>query len=425
MNSIRYSIFKNLNVMYIHTESLDQDKFYNSFKSYFFNLYTYNDINIALKEYNNAKIDLIITDINEEIFKFIEKINEIDSYQCITILTNTIKDDYFMRSFDLYVDNYISRALDLNTIYTKLETVVKKLIKRKQNIRRRSILQTILDNQSGIAVLTDFNTISFCSKSFLNFFKVKDLDEYLSIYSSILDIFSTNKNYLQGKTKEEFLASYKEAKAIKKVVLLLKNNLTPTAFHIHIDKIDDLENEELYLITLTNISIMQKQNIEISHKAYIDGLTGIYNRNKFEELFEYELSKYKRYNKTFSIAVLDIDYFKKFNDTYGHLIGDEVLISMANTITNNIRDIDTIARWGGEEFVLIMPLTDQYGAKTVCENLRKIIAETKHPTAGSITSSFGITQINKGDSLNTIFKRADKALYNAKKNGRNRVEILV
>ncbi|MEA2018001.1 MAG: GGDEF domain-containing protein, partial [Campylobacterota bacterium] len=122
--------------------------------------------------------------------------------------------------------------------------------------------------------------------------------------------------------------------------------------------------------------------------------------------------------------IIDIDKFKNFNDTYGHLIGDEVLITMAQTVKTHVRETDTFARWGGEEFVILFKNTSIKNAKIVSEYIKDRIEENEHKIAGKITASFGLTQYKENDTIETIFKRCDDALYVAKENGRNRVEIL-
>ncbi len=124
------------------------------------------------------------------------------------------------------------------------------------------------------------------------------------------------------------------------------------------------------------------------------------------------------------MAIIDIDKFKDFNDTYGHLIGDEVLIMMAQSVNDSVRGTDTFARWGGEEFLILFKDTSIENAKMVSEKLRNKIEKLQHPTAGSITASFGLTQYIDGDTTKSMFKRCDDALYKAKEDGRNRVEVL-
>lgn len=157
----------------------------------------------------------------------------------------------------------------------------------------------------------------------------------------------------------------------------------------------------------------------IQDQADTDGLTGVYNRKKFDKILSYELSRNARYQNNLCVAILDIDFFKKFNDDYGHLIGDEVLIMLSEHISTSIRGTDTFARWGGEEFVLLFPQTSLNQAVVICDKLRLGVQNNPHHSAGTITASFGITAYVNKDTTDSIFKRCDDALYLAKANGRN------
>ncbi len=163
---------------------------------------------------------------------------------------------------------------------------------------------------------------------------------------------------------------------------------------------------------------------ETQEKVYIDTLTKVYNRNKFDEVFEKEIHRVRRYNYQLSMAIIDIDKFKDFNDTYGHLIGDEVLIVMAQTIKKSIRSTDIFARWGGEEFVILFTHTAIEDAKVISYKLKDKVQSIEHPVAGNITISCGLTEYREHDTIDSIFQRCDEALYKAKINGRNRVECL-
>ena len=158
----------------------------------------------------------------------------------------------------------------------------------------------------------------------------------------------------------------------------------------------------------------------------IDNLTGIFNRSKFELELRNEISRVKRYiTDTFSLVFLDIDHFKSINDRFGHLEGDNALRNIAKLIEINLRSTDTLARWGGEEFVIIMPLTNIDLAKLVTEKFRKLISETDFDVIGKITCSFGISEFREDDNAQSVVLRADKAMYRAKENGRDRVEVIV
>jgi diguanylate cyclase (GGDEF)-like protein len=169
--------------------------------------------------------------------------------------------------------------------------------------------------------------------------------------------------------------------------------------------------------------ILENKNKEYEIKASIEPLTGLYNRYKFSELY---LSSYKsmtqRYNDM-SLIMLDIDFFKKINDTYGHNTGDEVLKKLAKTLKTSLRDIDIICRWGGEEFLILLPTVNLKKAYKIAQKLKESIKNMQIKQLDkNITASFGVSQVKEGDTMESAIERADKALYLAKNNGRDCVK---
>lgn len=165
---------------------------------------------------------------------------------------------------------------------------------------------------------------------------------------------------------------------------------------------------------------------EQRYKATHDPLTSLPNREAYNERAFHELHRFKRYGHPLTLAVCDLDHFKKINDTFGHQAGDKVLKLVAQVVSTRLRNVDFVARYGGEEFVLVMPETDAEQAKTVLDKMRAAIAKTPFRFKDSpvtITMSFGIVQFRGEDSVESAFARADKALYEAKANGRNQCVI--
>jgi diguanylate cyclase (GGDEF)-like protein len=157
---------------------------------------------------------------------------------------------------------------------------------------------------------------------------------------------------------------------------------------------------------------------EMKSLALHDPLTGFANRRLMEIVFERSCAEARRYGEPLSVIMLDIDYFKKFNDTYGHAVGDDLLVRFANVIREETRDIDFVVRYGGEEFLIILPETGLTEASQAAERLRKTIAER-----AGVTASFGVAAFTPGiGGKEELIVRADAALYQAKQNGRNRVE---
>ncbi|KAF0814091.1 Response regulator PleD [Andreprevotia sp. IGB-42] len=186
------------------------------------------------------------------------------------------------------------------------------------------------------------------------------------------------------------------------------------------------------LLNTTNENLMQvleERNAlvaQLEELANTDVLTGVSNRRAFYEQAQQELKRIERNGKPLSAVAIDIDFFKRINDQEGHDIGDEVLQQMAATCRATLRDIDIFARFGGEEFVALLPDTDESGAALVAERLRAAIANIviKRPDhLLQLTASFGVARLGSTEKLEALLTRADKALYEAKHTGRNRVVI--
>lgn len=164
---------------------------------------------------------------------------------------------------------------------------------------------------------------------------------------------------------------------------------------------------------------LEEANTEARRLAERDYLTQAYNRMKAHEFMKDEIKRSERYGLQFSIIMLDMDYFKKVNDTYGHNLGDEILVQLVRLISLEIRTIDMLSRWGGEEFLIIMPMTDRDGAKITAERIRTVVERTQFTKGLCQTCSFGVAAYKKGETMEALIDRVDKALYEAKLRGRN------
>lgn len=171
---------------------------------------------------------------------------------------------------------------------------------------------------------------------------------------------------------------------------------------------------------------MQALLQEEKQRAQTDVLTQLPNRLAFDVKAQEELDRFKRYGRPLTVVVCDIDFFKRINDDYGHLAGDRVLQLIAKEVARRIRTTDFLARFGGEEFVILMPETEAGVAAEVMEKTREMIARLPFHFRNQkvqITMSFGVTQMKEQDDLDSVFERADQALYKAKAEGRNQVQI--
>lgn len=164
-------------------------------------------------------------------------------------------------------------------------------------------------------------------------------------------------------------------------------------------------------------------NQELNRLATTDSLTGAWNRRHFEQVAATEIARTDRHGGPLALLLFDIDHFKQINDRHGHPVGDRVLMELTQRVQRHLRVTDVLARWGGEEFVVMVPHCDLDEALKLAEKLRQLIAAEPFPPVGRVTSSFGVTAFGAGDTLAAWLKRADDALYAAKTGGRDRVSV--
>jgi len=170
---------------------------------------------------------------------------------------------------------------------------------------------------------------------------------------------------------------------------------------------------------------LEEKTEQLERLASIDPLTEIYNRRKFIEVCEIELSRFARHHHEFAIFMLDIDNFKKINDTYGHDVGDVVIKKVADVIRHATRGSDYFGRWGGEEFIIMSPDSDVEGRKILADKIVNIINQHEFDDIGKVTISVGVTTVNETDKdLDDIIKRADQGLYKAKEFGKNQYQVI-
>ena len=168
---------------------------------------------------------------------------------------------------------------------------------------------------------------------------------------------------------------------------------------------------------------MQELTRDLGMRAATDPLTGLHNRLNFDQALSVEIERSQRYGTPLSLILYDIDHFKRINDTYGHLAGDKVLVQLSQFVPELIRKTDLLARWGGEEFVILAPGAGGPMAFQAAEKLRDAVGQIVFEGVGTVTCSFGVAQWLSGESAAEFIARADEALYRAKANGRNQVAM--
>jgi diguanylate cyclase (GGDEF)-like protein len=284
-------------------------------------------------------------------------------------------------------------------------------------------------------IQSDLSPDYFVELKFYNqIFKTKNYDSF-----SLSEINKKVKKEIDKKLREGVSFSYPvdiNGNTILMTFIVIKSfNNIPIGYLISYesDATFKVFSRSFYLMILSLLFVMIIINIFIINiiklknmaekKAVTDKLTGLFNRSIIDTLIQVEIERAKRNNRPISILLFDIDHFKKINDTYGHDKGDYALKTIAEIVRRTLRKSDYIIRWGGEEFLVILPETDLDGAIKVAEKIRSNIENYNFKDIGKVTVSIGVTMLKMGEPLDNAIKRADEALYVAKNKGRNRVEV--
>ncbi len=268
----------------------------------------------------------------------------------------------------------------------------------------------IIINSSELVVSND---------NFLSFFNYKNIEEFVEYNGCVSNLFIQHKDYFSlDKIDENILwtdyvyeYTHKDKHNIITVSVLDKDG-EATAFEITISRIDTVEDH--YVIVFTDITAIQHEKILLEQMAYTDPLTNIYNRQMFNKMITREKENRTRHGDALSLIMFDIDHFKAVNDTYGHDVGDKVLITLTKLVSKHLRTNDVFARWGGEEFMILLPRTTLDIAYHKAQELRQLIEEYRDDIIPSMTVSFGVIEILSTDKDQSAFIRVDKALYQAK-----------
>ncbi len=433
-------ILKNINVLYVEDEQ-DVREFTSKTINTIVNkvIVAENGKDGLEKFYENPDLNLILTDINMPKMGGLEmcaKIRETDEEIPIVITSAHSDPDFLKKAIEVKVSAYAMKPIDLYHLIESMIKAVEPIFLKKELEKINTTLEnkveeavrmtkSILDAQDNMVILTDLNKAIEVNKKFLEFFNVNSLDEFFEKNNNLLDMFITDNNFF-NKTKlqdeENWLIHLSKLNDIDKTVKIKTKNGEERVFAVNVD---DYERKgEHYVISFTDITQLKEKSNLLEYQATHDQLTGLYNRQKFNDILAKEIKREKRYQNSLSMIIFDIDNFKYFNDTYGHDIGDEVLKVIASILLQNVREHDTVVRWGGEEFIVLLPQTQLDGAKNVAEKIRMAIEkyeDEKIPI--SITASFGVTSLEEKDTDISFIKKADKALYQAKNNGKNQVIV--
>lgn len=335
------------------------------------------------------------------------KSDKITEHIPVIFLTAKTEHSDLIKGFEAGAVDYITKPFLKDELLARVGTHAELAGRRRQE----QTLVGILDKYVLNLIIDMEGNIRYCSSAFKkltgyededlrgsSFEMLKHPDSFRSELSEILDSLRNNFIYF----KEINI----KTKSGKKCIMYIY--VEPIACFDGI-----VTGAQCFMTDITS-----KKDYE--HLSITDKLTDLNNRQKLDEVLNYEYNQSSRYGSVFSVVLLDIDDFKQVNDTLGHLVGDEVLVKLAGIIKMSIRDSDTAGRWGGEEFMLILPKASENDAWVVAEKLRTVIENTDFEVERKVTVSLGVVSTGGETKLTTLLSKADKALYKAKRNGKNK-----
>ncbi|MFY4841955.1 diguanylate cyclase [Aliarcobacter butzleri] len=365
------------------------------------------------KSKNVVAIDVLTDDFATLYKKHINKdfVNVVIFQENGLVLSSSNKDNSLFEKF-------FEKNKNIND-YKELKVVD---INKKEYITKIVQLDT-LNKQEYIVIFADYEKITepYLAQTFkllLTFIIIAFLMFPIMIYLSgiiIKPIYNLVKQSIKIKNRK-----YNDVSQIESPILEIA--LLSASFENMAQSINGYQNSLEEKVKQRTEELLVK-NAELLRLSITDNLTKLYNRVKLDKSLQEEMNRSLRYNTNFSIILLDIDYFKKVNDNFGHQVGDEVLIESAQVLSKNIRNVDILGRWGGEEFLVICPETKIEDAIKVASHINAAIKLHKFTTyPNTVTMSLGVASFNKDiKNVDNIILNADKALYQAKEEGRDRV----
>ncbi|QFR50450.1 diguanylate cyclase [Sulfurimonas lithotrophica] len=338
----------------------------------------------------------------------------------IIFLTAKQDDETIKMSYEVGGVDYMNKPFNVTELLKRIDFHLRLKKSEKLIHIEKEQIQSLINLQDNFVLLTDGVKAIKINSAIEDFFQVKSISEFQEKYGCICKTFIEENGYYHlglVDTEELWISDVIERLKNEDVIVKIKD--IENNNHIFAIKAVKFENS-LFILSFTDITSMSEQSREYEYEASHDPLTSIYNRNMFVRVMKEKIKQRIFTNKGLSLCVLDIDHFKDVNDTYGHLVGDNVLKHLARLIEKHIRSEDLFARWGGEEFILVFEFGINEAYRKV-EFLRKIIEKENFGTVGSLTCSFGVSEYKYGDTLESLINEADKALYEAKASGRNMV----
>lgn len=370
--------------------------------------------------------DIVLSDILMPVMDgltMIRAIREKDGDIPILVLTAYNEEQYMLRSIELGIDRYLLKPVDPKALTEALEKIAGNLWRRKERQSADRYLRLLMDLHPNLLLTTSHGKVAYLNHAFLGRLGFDSLESVLATPELPGELLlDQNGIPLAQSGGQDWLARLREC-AHTLPLVYLKSRTEPYEPPLAlVVECRNLDTPDSHLFTLADVTAIEGQFKHLEHLAFTDALTGLANRAMGQKTLHKEINRCQRYDRQFSVILLDVDHFKRVNDTYGHQAGDVVLQRLALLLQNLVRRSDMVVRWGGEEFIVILPESIFGDAMTIAEKLRQQVAQHNFVVVPTLSCSFGVAEFAKNMSVQHLLSKADAALYLAKRKGRNRVE---
>jgi len=415
-----------ISILFVEDEPLIREEL-----SSFLKRYTEKSLYIAengeegLALYRKKKPDVVISDIRMPKMngiQMVQEIKKINPDQTVLFATAHSDSNFFIDAIELQVEGYLLKPIDLGLLRKKIKKIQEDIAFKKQLKMQEVIANEIAHLQGNMLAVLDQNYIPlFLNKKWMELLNINSLEE-IAEGQCISRFFQDKEGYFypSGENICRWVEELKSLDNHSQIVAIQMNK--DDEARVYAVTFSDIEETKHLIVSFSEITYIEKEKTSYQKQAHTDALTQLPNRTKFNQELDNAIGKAELSNEKLSIILFDLDLFKNVNDTYGHLVGDDMLVELSTAISTLIRSNDMLARWGGEEFVVLLPNTDIKGAEILAEKMRMAVEKYPFSHGISLTCSFGVAcMCGEKETPTSIFSKADKALYKAKNRGRNKV----
>ena len=377
----------------------------------------------GLELYRHIAPDIIITDICMPCMdglSMLRSIRDAGGDPFVIIASGVGEEESYRDAIELGVNLFIKKPYQAEDIRLGLDRAASEIHRRKRDAYRRALSDGLLAHVPNCHLLTDGKRILYFNdpKSILpaSASEGQELGPFLREHFTL-----ALRHGMAQSTLPRGIAAWLDRHCGREFILAgagtAKSGL-PSRLLLRLDQVR-VNGEERHLLTFTDISRIESERQRFYQLAGRDYLTGVGNRQAFDTELARETSRATRHASKLCLTMLDIDDFKTVNDTFGHQAGDSVLVALARLVSTGVRVTDVVCRFGGEEFMIIMPQTGLDGALSCARKLARSVAEEDFGIGRQLTVSLGVAQYQMDESVQTLIHRVDSALYEAKKSGKN------